>query len=70
MSYPAATTTPTALVTSKDKSLKEIWAEMQSTEFFNKVKDKNNIKVNAAVCEYKEFAAAADHQLCFTREIF
>jgi len=38
----------------KDKSLKEIWGDMQSSEFFNKVKDKNNLKGKCGVCEYKD----------------
>ena len=38
----------------KNKPIKEIWAEMQSSEFFNKVKDKNNIKGKCDICEYKE----------------
>jgi radical SAM protein with 4Fe4S-binding SPASM domain len=38
----------------KDKSLKEIWDGMQSSEFFAKVKDKTNIKGKCGVCEYRE----------------
>jgi radical SAM protein with 4Fe4S-binding SPASM domain len=38
----------------KNKPIKQIWAEMQSSEFFNKVKDKRNIKGKCGVCEYKE----------------
>jgi radical SAM protein with 4Fe4S-binding SPASM domain len=37
----------------KDKPLKEIWADMQNSEFFAKVRDKNNIKGKCGVCEYK-----------------
>ena len=38
----------------KNKPIKQIWAEMRSSEFFNKVKDKRNIKGKCGVCEYKE----------------
>jgi AdoMet-dependent heme synthase len=38
----------------KDKSLGEIWSEMQSNELFNKVKGKANIKGKCGVCEFKE----------------
>lgn len=37
----------------KDKPIRQIWDEMQKSEFFNKVKDKNNIKGKCGVCEYK-----------------
>jgi radical SAM protein with 4Fe4S-binding SPASM domain len=38
----------------KDKPIKEIWEKMQKSKFFNKVKDKVNIKGKCGVCEYKE----------------
>jgi radical SAM protein with 4Fe4S-binding SPASM domain len=38
----------------KDKSLKQIWADMQNSDFFNQVKDKNNIKGKCGVCEYRD----------------
>ena len=38
----------------KTKPIKEIWEDMQSSEFFNKVKNKANIKGKCGVCEYKE----------------
>jgi len=38
----------------KDKSLKQIWADMQNSEFFSKVKDKNNLKGKCSVCECLE----------------
>ncbi len=37
----------------KDKSLKQIWEDMQNSEFFAKVKDKANIKGKCSICEYK-----------------
>jgi radical SAM protein with 4Fe4S-binding SPASM domain len=38
----------------KDKPIKEIWENMQKSEFFNQVKDKANIKGKCGICEYKE----------------
>lgn len=38
----------------KDKPIKEIWADMQGSEFFAKVKDKANLKGKCGVCEYRE----------------
>ncbi|MGA2682704.1 MAG: radical SAM protein [Candidatus Bathyarchaeia archaeon] len=37
----------------KEKSLKQIWDDMQSSEFFAEVKDKSKIKGKCGVCEYK-----------------
>jgi radical SAM protein with 4Fe4S-binding SPASM domain len=55
----------------KGKSLKEIWDEMQSSEFFNKVKDKNNIKGKCGVCEYKELCGGCrSSALFYTGDIF
>ncbi len=38
----------------KNKPIKKIWQDMQDSEFFNKVKDKNNIKGKCGVCEFKD----------------
>jgi len=38
----------------KNSSLKHIWEDMQNSDFFNKVKDKTNIKGKCGVCDYKE----------------
>jgi radical SAM protein with 4Fe4S-binding SPASM domain len=38
----------------KNKPIKQIWEEMQNSEFFNKVKDKANIKGKCGICEYKD----------------
>jgi radical SAM protein with 4Fe4S-binding SPASM domain len=38
----------------KNKSLKEIWGELQTSEFFSKVRDKSNLKGKCGVCEYRE----------------
>ncbi len=49
----------------KNKSLKEVWDEMQSSEFFNKVKDKNNIKGKCGICEYKELCCGCRSSALF-----
>jgi radical SAM protein with 4Fe4S-binding SPASM domain len=49
----------------KDKSLKAIWDELQTSEFFAKVRDKNNIKGKCGVCEYKEICGG-----CRTAALF
>jgi radical SAM protein with 4Fe4S-binding SPASM domain len=37
-----------------NKPLKEIWDELQTSEFFSKVRDKNNLKGKCGVCEFRE----------------
>ena len=54
---------PAALM--KDKSLKAIWGDLQASEFFAKVRDKNNIKGKCGVCEYKEICGG-----CRTAALF
>ena len=49
----------------KDKSLKAIWGDLQASEFFAKVRDKNNIKGKCGVCEYKEICGG-----CRTAALF
>ena len=38
----------------RDKSMKEIWADMQTSEFTRKLRDKSNLKGKCGVCEYRE----------------
>jgi len=38
----------------KDKPLKAIWNELQTSEFFSKVRDKSSLKGKCGVCEYRE----------------
>jgi radical SAM protein with 4Fe4S-binding SPASM domain len=38
----------------KDKSLSQIWDEMQSSDFFRVVREKSNLKGKCGVCEFKE----------------
>ena len=49
----------------KDKSLKEIWAEMQNSQFFTKAKDKNSIKGKCGVCEYREICGGCRSSALF-----
>ena len=55
----------------KTKSLQSIWNDMQASEFFSKIRDKNNIKGKCGVCEYREICGgcrtAAEF---FTGDIF
>ena len=55
----------------KEKSLKTIWDELQTSEFYSRVRDKNNLKGKCAVCEYSEICGgcrtAAEF---FTGDIF
>lgn len=38
----------------RDKTLKEFWSELQTSEFSLKLRDKNNLKGKCGVCEYRE----------------
>ena len=49
----------------KEKSLKEIWADMQNSEFFSKVRDKSNIKGKCGICEYRNICGG-----CRTTALF
>ncbi len=49
----------------KSKSLTEIWAEMQTSDFFSKVKDKANIKGKCGICEYKELCGGCRSSALF-----
>ena len=49
----------------KNKPLKEIWDDMQKSEFFAKARNKNNIKGKCGVCEYLELCGG-----CRTAALF
>jgi radical SAM protein with 4Fe4S-binding SPASM domain len=49
----------------KDKSLKQIWDDMQNSEFFAKVKDKSNIKGKCGVCEYRDICGGCRSSALF-----
>ncbi len=54
----------------KNKPIKEIWTDMQNSEFFKKVKDKGNIKGKCGVCEYKDICGGCrSSALFYTRDI-
>jgi radical SAM protein with 4Fe4S-binding SPASM domain len=38
----------------RDKSLREIWDDLQHNEFYLKIRDKSNLKGKCGVCEYRE----------------
>jgi radical SAM protein with 4Fe4S-binding SPASM domain len=55
----------------KTKSLKAIWDEMQTSEFFTKIRDKNNLKGKCAVCEFKDICGGCrTSALFYTGDIF
>jgi radical SAM protein with 4Fe4S-binding SPASM domain len=55
----------------KTKSLKVIWDEMQTSEFFTKIRDKNNLKGKCAVCEFKDICGGCrTSALFYTGDIF
>ena len=49
----------------KNKSLKEIWTEMQNSKFFAKVKDKSKRKGKCGVCEYYEICGGCRSSALF-----
>jgi len=38
----------------RDKSMKEIWTDMQTSEFTQKLRDRSSLKGKCGVCEYRE----------------
>ena len=55
----------------KDKSLAQIWDEMQNSEFFAKVKDKSNLVGKCGCCEYRELCGGCrSSALFYTGNIF
>lgn len=49
----------------KDKNIKQIWAEMQSSDFFNKIKNKANLNGKCGVCEYRELCGGCRSSALF-----
>jgi radical SAM protein with 4Fe4S-binding SPASM domain len=49
----------------KDKPIKQIWTDMENSEFFNQVKDKNNIKGKCGVCEFVEICGGCRSSALF-----
>jgi AdoMet-dependent heme synthase len=55
----------------KDKTLNQIWDDMQNSKFYSKVKDKNNIKGKCGVCEYKTLCGGCrSAALYYTGDIY
>ena len=55
----------------KTQSLQSIWDNMQSSEFFAKVRAKSNLKGKCGVCEYKDICGGCrTSALFFTGDIF
>jgi len=54
----------------KNQTLQNIWSEMQNSEFFAQVRDKNNLKGKCGVCEYKDICGGCrTSALFFTGDI-
>jgi radical SAM protein with 4Fe4S-binding SPASM domain len=49
----------------KDKPIKQIWTDMQNSEFFKQVKDKENIKGKCGVCEFLEICGGCRSSALF-----
>jgi radical SAM protein with 4Fe4S-binding SPASM domain len=49
----------------KEKSLQQIWDEMQTSEFFSQVRDKSNLKGKCGVCEFRDICGG-----CRTSALF
>ena len=55
----------------KNKSLKTIWHELQTSEFFSKFEDRSNIKGKCGVCEFREICGGCRTAAkFFTGDIF
>ncbi len=55
----------------KNKPIKDIWSDMQNSDFFSKVKDKRNLKGKCGVCEYRELCGGCrSAALFYTGDIF
>ena len=49
----------------RQKSLKQAWDEMQKSEFYASVRDKNNLKGKCGVCEYKDICGGCRNRAYF-----
>jgi radical SAM protein with 4Fe4S-binding SPASM domain len=55
----------------RDKTLKEIWDELQSSEFYLKLRDRSNLKGKCGVCEYREICGGCRTRAeIYTGDIF
>lgn len=54
-----------------DKTLKEVWSELQTSEFSLELRDKNNLKGKCSVCEYREMCGGCRTRAeIYTGDIF
>ncbi|PVX26914.1 MAG: hypothetical protein CW716_04980, partial [Candidatus Bathyarchaeum sp.] len=55
----------------QDKSLKQTWSELQTSELTQKLRDKNNLKGKCKVCEYNEICGGCRTRAqMYTGDIF
>jgi len=55
----------------KDKTMKEIWTDMQTSDFTNKLRDRRNLKGKCGVCEYREICGGCRTRAeIYTGDIF
>ena len=55
----------------KDEPIREIWSEMQNSQFFKKAQDKTQIKGKCGNCEYKELCGGCrSAALYYTGDVF
>ena len=55
----------------KDKALRTIWDEMQASEFFTKIRNKDSLKGKCAVCEFNEICGGCrTTALFYTGDVF
>jgi radical SAM protein with 4Fe4S-binding SPASM domain len=55
----------------KTKSLRTIWNDMQESEFFHQIRNKDNLKGKCGVCEYKDICGGCrTSALFYTGDIF
>jgi len=55
----------------KDEPIREIWSEMQNSQFFKKAQDKTQIKGKCGICEYKELCGGCrSAALYYTGDVF
>jgi radical SAM protein with 4Fe4S-binding SPASM domain len=55
----------------RDKTMKEIWSDMQTSDFISKIRDRRNLKGKCGVCEYREICGGCRTRAeIYTGDIF
>lgn len=49
----------------REMSLRQAWSEMQKSEFYTNVRDKNNLKGKCGVCEYRDICGGCRNRAYF-----